>query len=242
VVGSNICNIALILGLTAVISPVRVDPQLFRFDVPVMLAATALLAAFLSDGALGSGEGGLLVLGILGYTAWSLRRSRDVAEDAPSANDGADALPRWRSMLFALGGLLALAGGGYLAVHGGVELAAEFGVSNAVIALTVVAVGTSLPELFASVVASFRGHGDIAVGNVVGSNIYNILSVLGVTALVHPLVRGGVDWLDIGLMFALSIVIVPLGWRGLRLGRMQGLFLLACYAVFVWWRLAPDAI
>jgi cation:H+ antiporter len=242
VVGSNICNIALILGLSAVISPVQIDPRLFRFDLPVMLAASVLLIGFLLDGQLGGGEAFALVVGVLAYTWWSLRRARDGGEDGQEAVVALAGGARWRAVLMSAGGLVALAGGGYLAVHGGVELATEFGVSNAVIALTVVAVGTSLPELFTTVVAAVRSQGDIAVGNVVGSNIFNILCVLGITALVHPLSRGGVGWFDIGVMFALSVLVVPLAWSGLRLGRLEGLVLLLCYATYTWWRLIPHAV
>jgi cation:H+ antiporter len=134
--------------------------------------------------------------------------------------------------------LVALALGGYFVVHGGVELATAFGVSNAVIALTVVAVGTSLPELSTTLIAVIRSHGDIAVGNVIGTNIFNILAILGITASIHPLDRGGVGWLDLGVMFSVSILIVPLSWSGLRLGRSEGVLLLFCYACFSWWRLA----
>ena len=128
--------------------------------------------------------------------------------------------------------------GGYFVVHGGVELATALGVSNAVIALTVVAVGTSLPELSTTLIAAVRSHGDIALGNVIGTNIFNLLAVLGLTSSIHPLVRGGVGWLDLGVMFSVSILIVPLSWSGLRLGRGEGVLLLLCYACFSWWRLA----
>jgi cation:H+ antiporter len=241
VVGSNVCNIALILGLSAVIAPVRVDPQLFRVDIPIMLASSALLVALLLDDRLTRAEGVLLILGILAYVSlhlWLLlvRRSEpDLVGQAASAVRDTRAA---RHVLFVVAGVAALGLGGYSVVHGGVELAKAFGVSNAVIALTVVAIGTSLPELSTTLVAAVRSHADIALGNVIGTNIFNILAILGVTATIRPLVRGGVDWADLVIMFSVSILIVPLSWSGLRLGRGEGLLLLICYGGYSWWRLA----
>jgi cation:H+ antiporter len=241
VVGSNICNIALILGLSALIAPVRVDPQLFRVDIPIMLASSALLFALLLDDRLTRAEGVLLILGILAYVSLHLllalmrRGEPDLVEQAPTGVKQARAA---RHVLFVVAGFATLALGGYFVVHGGVELATAFGVSNAVIALTMMAFGTSLPELSTTLIAAVRSHGDIALGNVIGTNIFNILAILGLTASIHPLVRGGVGWLDLAVMFSVSILIVPLSWSGLRLGRGEGVLLLLGYACFSWWRLA----
>jgi cation:H+ antiporter len=243
VVGSNICNIALILGLSALIAPVRVDPQLFRVDIPIMLASSALLVALLLDDRLTRAEGVLLILGILAYVSLHLwlalvrRGEPDLVEKAAAAVQHSRAA---RHVLFVLAGFAALALGGYFVVHGGVELATSFGFSNSVIALTVVAVGTSLPELSTTIIAAVRSHGDIALGNVIGTNIFNILAILGLTASIHPLVRGGVSWLDVAVMFSVSILIVPLSWSGLRLGRGEGVLLLLCYACFSWWRFSAS--
>jgi cation:H+ antiporter len=239
VVGSNICNIALILGLSALIAPVRVDPQLFRVDIPIMLASSALLVALLFDNRITRAEGVLLILGILAYIVLRLwlvlvrRGEPDLVEQAAMAIQHSRAA---RHVLFVIAGSAILVLGGYFVVHGGVELATALGVSNAVIALTVVAIGTSLPELSTTLIAAARSHGDIALGNVIGTNIFNILAILGLTSSIHPLVRGGVGWLDFGVMFSVSILIVPLSWSGLRLGRGKGVLLLLCYACFLWWR------
>jgi cation:H+ antiporter len=241
IVGSNICNIALILGLSALIAPVRVDPQLFRVDIPIMLASSALLVALLFDDRIARAEGVLLILGILAYIFLRLwlvlvrRGEPDLLEQAAMAIQHSRAA---RHVLFVIAGSAILVLGGYFVVHGGVELATALGVSNAVIALTVVAIGTSLPELSTTLIAVARSHGDIALGNVIGTNIFNILAILGLTSSIHPLVRGGVGWLDLGVMFSVSILIVPLSWSGLRLGRGKGVLLLLCYACFLWWKLA----
>ena len=241
VVGSNICNIALILGISALISPVRVDPQLFRLDIPIMIAASLVLLALILDDHLARADGILLVLGVLGYASLQLWLALSRRATAPLEGSGsAAARPSrsWPQLLAIAGGLVALAGGGYFVVHGGVEIAEALGVSNAVIALTVVALGTSLPELSTSIVAAFRRHGDIALGNVVGTNIFNILAILGSTAAIHPLVRGGVGWADLGLMSVVALLLVPLAWTGLRLGRSEGASLVVCYAGYWAWRLA----
>lgn len=241
VVGSNVCNIALILGLSAVIAPVRVDPRLFRVDIPIMLASSALLVALLLDDRLTRAEGVLLILGILAYVSlhlWLLLARRSEPDLVGPAASGVRPTRAARHVLFVVAGIAALGLGGYSVVNGGVELAKAFGVSNAVIALTVVAIGTSLPELSTTLVAAARSHADIAVGNVIGTNIFNILAILGVTATVRPLVRGGVDWVDLVIMFSVSVLVVPLAWSGLRLGRAKGALLLGCYACYSWWRLA----
>ena len=241
VVGSNICNIALILGLSALIAPIRVDPQLFRVDIPIMLASSALLVALLLDDRLTRAEGVLLILGILAYVSLHLwlvlvrRGEPDLVEQENTAVQDSRAA---RHVLFVVAGLATLVLGGYFVVHGGVELATAIGVSNAVIALTVVAVGTSLPELSTAIIAAVRSQGDIVLGMVIGTNIFNILAILGLTASIQPLVRGGVGWLDLGVMFSVSILIVPFLWSGLRLGRSEGVLLLLGYACFSWWRLA----
>jgi cation:H+ antiporter len=206
-----------------------------------MLASSALLVALLFDDRITRAEGVLLILGILAYIFLHLwlvlvrRGEPDLVEQAAMAIQHSRAA---RHVLFVIAGSAILVLGGYFVVHGGVELATALGVSNAVIALTVVAIGTSLPELSTTLIAAARSHGDIALGNVIGTNIFNILAILGLTSSIHPLVRGGVGWLDLGVMFSVSILIVPLSWSGLRLGRGKGVLLLLCYACFLWWKLA----
>jgi len=241
VVGSNVCNIALILGLAALIAPVRVDPQLFRVDIPIMLAGSALLVVLLSDDRLTRAEGAFLILGIVAYVSlhlWLVLVRRDesgLVDQAAAASRRSKAALH---VLFVVAGIAVLALGGYFVVHGAVDLATAFGVSNAVIALTVVAIGTSLPELSTTLIAAVRSHGDIALGNVIGTNIFNIFAILGITASVRPLARGGVDWLDLAIMMSVSILIVPLSWSGFRLGRGEGALLLLFYAGYMCWRLA----
>lgn len=238
VVGSNIANIGLILGLAAVIQTLEVHANIIRVDVPLMIAAALLLLAMLADGAVSRVEGALLLTGLItyvGYTLWQSRReSADIQAEfaAGSRRDQGSVLHHL--LLIGLG-LAALVGGGKALVGAAVTLAAGFGVSEAVIGLTIVAIGTSLPELAASTIAALRGQGDIALGNVIGSNLFNVLGILGVTASVTPLPRGGVDWVTLGVMLAFALVLWPFALSQRRLVRLEGALLVAAYAGYIGW-------
>lgn len=235
VVGSNICNIALILGLCAMITPLSVNPKLFRLDVPV-LAGSALLLAIVSGltGGVGRLFGVVLFLLFVVYTVLCIRMGRSGGETA--VEDGeVIPTPFWISGVFVVAGLVALVFGAKLFLKASVFMALKCGLSEAVIGLTVVAVGTSLPELATSLVAAIRGEKDIAVGNVIGSNIFNILSILGVASLVSPLQSPGVKWLDLGLMCFVSLLLVPLMKSGNRINRAEGAVLFAVYLAYTGW-------
>lgn len=235
VVGSNIANIALILGLAALIHPVRVEAKIARLDAPLVAAVTLLLLLLLFDGLLGRWEGALFVAGLLlylGLTLWQESRRERSGEELDlqvRANESRHGL---KSSAQVLGGLVLLVAGGHLVVTGAVGVAANMGISEAVIGLTVVAIGTSLPELSTTVVAAVRRHGDIAVGNVVGSNLFNLLGILGITALVTPLSLGALGWVDLLVMLGLILLLcVLLNLRG-GLRRLDGVILLSCYLIY----------
>ena len=230
VVGSNICNIALILGLSALISPLAVNADLFKRDLPVMiLASVALTVVCLFCGGIGRLVGLLFAIGIVVYTIVGVKSASGNCEThSPEMTRGA-------AYLAVIGGLLALVGGAKLILSGAVAIERHFGVADEFVALTVVAVGTSLPELATSVVAARKGEADIAIGNVVGSNIFNILGILGVSALLRPVATEGMDWVDFGMMLATAVGLWPLmGARG-RLGRFEGILLLTVYGAYLWW-------
>ena len=234
VVGSNVANVGLILAVAVLVRPIAADPALLRRDLPVAVAVTALAVAFLADGRVGRAEGAVLVVGLAAYLAWSVRAAR--SESAAAALDvpiPAPTGPAWRDAVLVAGGLGGLVLGADLFVGGAVALAEAAGVSNAVIGLTVVAIGTSLPELATSVVASVRGEGEIAVGNVVGSNLFNLLGVLGVGALARPLVAPGLEPVDLAVMAAFIVVLVPMLLTGRRLVRAEAVVLAAGYVVYV---------
>ncbi len=233
VVGSNICNVALILGLAALIRPMRVQVQLIRLEVPIVIACSILLAIFLLDERLGRLEGLLLFLGIIGYLAFSLRQVHKERKTVKEETLGALPSHLWHDVAFVIGGVVILVIGARLFVDGAVRLAQSWGVSEAVIGLTIVAVGTSLPELATSVVAAIKKEGDIAIGNVVGSNIFNILAILGISALVVPLRAGGVGLVDLGVMIGLVLLLLPLMRTGFSIDRWEGALLLAAYVGYV---------
>jgi cation:H+ antiporter len=239
VVGSNICNLGAILGLACLIQPLQVKLQLLRQDVPLMAGITALVIGLLWDEHLSRLEGLLLVLGIVAYTVHHLRAARrEAAADAAEEYHTLDQHRRTglgRQVALILGGLLLLFLGGQSLLAGAVQLARGLGVSEAVIGLTVVALGTSFPELAATVVAACRKEGDIALGNIIGSNLFNLLNILGTAALVQPLDCPGISRLDFAMMLALAVLLLPLMRSGFRLQRWEGGLLLMLYIGYVVW-------
>ena len=233
VVGSNIFNIALILGVAALVRPAAVQAQTVRLDVPIVIGTAVLLAALLLDGAISRGEGATLIAGALTYTAftlWSARRETAAVQAEASEALLHEPSPAWRDALYVAGGLALLVGGSRMLVAGAVSIAQGAGMSEAVIGLTILAAGTSLPELATSLVAAVRGQSDIAIGNVVGSNIFNVVAIVGVSALVRPLAASGIGVVDLAVMVAVSVLLLPLLWTGFRLNRWEGALLLTVYA------------
>ncbi|MGD9386781.1 MAG: calcium/sodium antiporter [Gammaproteobacteria bacterium] len=239
VVGSNIANIGLILGICALLTPTVVRMRLIQLDLPWLIVASGLLTAFLYDGGLNRVGGIVLLAGLAAFLFWNIRVGNpEQEEDAVKQEFEAVVRPRLGAsvdVLLILLGLVALVGGGAAFVRGGVDLAEALGVPSAVIALTIVAIGTSLPELATSIVAAARGDADIAVGNVVGSNFFNILAILGITATIQPLERGGITMVDMGVMLAFTIALLPLILVRRCVGRPEGAVLLAGYAAYVSW-------
>jgi len=232
VVGSNICNIALILGVCAIITPLKVNRQLLKFDIRVMLTASAALAVlYYLTGGVNRISGGILLLCSIAYTVWSVyaaKRDAAISETA-QAEEAPKVYPLYLAVIFVAGGLAALVGGAKLFVIAAVALAKLCNVSDAVIGLTVVAVGTSLPELATSIVAAIKKETDIAIGNVIGSNIFNILAILGVAPLIKPIYGVGINNVDMILMIALGIVLYPFMRTGMKINRFEGAALLLIY-------------
>ena len=237
VIGSNIFNIGVILGLTALICPVAVQWQLIKIDGPIMVAISFLIVVLLWDGRLGRIEGGFLFAGVLTYTALNLRLAR--TKTSPEVLEEFDeGIPKptahwWTDVLLIAIGLAVLILGSELLVKHAVSLARGLGVSEAIIGLTIIAAGTSMPELATSVVAALRKEPDIAIGNVIGSNIFNILSILGLTSLVAPIETAGIRHLDYFVMIGFAVVLMPMLWSGRRLQRGEGTLLLAGYGTYL---------
>jgi cation:H+ antiporter len=237
VIGSNLLNILLILGLGAVISPLNVARSTLHVDAPVMLASTGAVWAFVADGRIGRVEGLLLAAALVAFTAaaWRLavRAGRGRAE-SPSHEASGPAL--WRSVMGVALAIALLGVGARLLVVGAVDLANTLGVSERVIGLTLVALGTSLPELVTTAVAAWRRQADIAVSNVIGSNIFNALGVLGATAWILPLpVEPAMSRFDTPLMAAVSALLLPILWTGRRVSRPEGALLLGGAAGYTAW-------
>jgi cation:H+ antiporter len=237
VVGSNIFNVLFILGLSAAVAPLVVSRQLVRIDVPIMIGAVALLGVFALDGEIGRLEAGVLFGGSVAYTAFAVRLSRAERVAGPEDPGPSAGAAAWARNLALLGlGLLLLVLGARWLVEGAVSFARVLGVSELVIGLTIVAVGTSLPEVATSLVAALRGERDLAVGNVIGSNLFNVLAVLGVTGLVAPgglRVAAAVSRFDLPVMLAVCFACLPIFGRRHRLARWEGLLFLGYYLGYV---------
>lgn len=243
VLGSNTFNVLLILGISAVIAPLAVSSQLVRLDVPVMIGVSGLAWVMSANGVVGRVEGLALLAGIVGYTTLLIllgRRPAAVPAPVPAASvPKAGREPGGRRLvgpaLLVLGGLVLLVLGARWLVQGAADMARVLGVSELLIGLTVIAAGTSLPELATSVVAGIRGERDIAVGNIVGSNIFNILAVLGGAAALSP---GGVSvsptalHFDLPVMTAAAVACLPVFFTGGRISRWEGALFLGYYAAY----------
>lgn len=242
VVGSNVANLGLIVGLAAILSPMAVDRTLIRFDVPIMLASMVLLVVFLLDGTLGRIEGGFLASGAVFYTVWKIRASRrevreQQAELPPEVRDAIteSALGFKRHILLVIGGIALLVFGSELLLNGAVAAAEMLGVSEAVVGLTLVALGTSLPELATTAVAARKGQGELALGNAVGSNIYNVFSVIGPASLVAPITATGVSATTLAIMGGFGVVTLGFLMTGGRTQRWEGAVLMAGYVAYIWY-------
>ena len=228
VVGSNIANILLILGIAALIGPIVARMADLRRDLAWMLGSSALLVPLFWNGNLGRIEGAVLVVGILVYLAMCLRSAGDEPAVEPAV------MPVWKALGLVVVGLAALVGGAQLLVDSATVIARTFGVSEAVIGLTIVAVGTSLPEFATTITAAIKGQRDIALGNVIGSNIFNVLSILGITALIAPIpVEGRFLAIDVPFMLAVSLALTMMIWRLHGFGRIVGGLMLLVYAGYV---------
>lgn len=241
VVGSNICNVLLILGISALVTPLVVSSQLIRWDVPVMITVSFVLWGFCWDLRISQIEGAILFFALVLYVFFAVRSSRD--ETAATIEEFAEELPapsRWTNTHLAqlgliLGGLVALGFGSNWLVSGAVSIAKMWNISELIIGLTIVAIGTSLPEIVTSVIASLRGQRDIAVGNVVGSNLFNILCVLGLTGIITP---AGVPIsiaaleFDIPVMVAVSAICLPIFFTGSIISRTEGAALVFYYLAY----------
>jgi len=238
VVGSNISNVLLVLGVAALVKPLCVRSELVRREMPLMIAVTMVLWVMLIDGSMSRPEGVILVVGAVAYTLFAYAAAKR-GETAEVLEEFDEALtepqrPAWLDAVMLGTGLAALLFGAGLLLRGATFMAESFGVSQMVIGLTVVAIGTSLPELATSVTSAARGEADVAFGNVIGSNVLNILAVLGVTAIIQPFEVVGLRPLDLGVLIASPVLLLITMRRGWVLSRWEGALLLFGYVAYMY--------
>lgn len=238
IVGSNIFNIGVILGIAALLQPIKITSQLVSQDIPVMIGATVLFIVLSRDMTIIRPEGIVLFLMLLVYLWLNIRLARQGKEDA-LAEEVEHHLPAGNTSLFSdlawmAGGIALLVIGSNLLVHGAVNLAKMAGISEAVIGLTLIAAGTGLPELATTLVAAMKKETDLAVGNIVGSNIFNLLCIGGLSSMVSPLRAPDIEFMDLAVMMGLAVILLPLSWTKLRIGRREGVLLLATYAAYLY--------
>lgn len=241
VVGSNIANLGLVLAVTVLLSSIDVKRSFYTTDWPVMMLASMLFFFFIYfDGILQLYEGVIMVLFLFVFLVYLLRFQKKAVEEA--SDIPVIMLPIWKTILLLVLGGIALWGGSDLLIRGAVGLAKNFGVSDRIIAVTVVSVGTSIPELAASVIAIMNKEKAISLGNLIGSNIFNLLAVLGITAIITPItvMDEGLLSNDIFWMLGISFLILPLVFipKGLRLGWRDGLILLGVYVIFIYFTIS----
>jgi cation:H+ antiporter len=239
VVGSNVCNIILVLGLCALIRPVRPSSDAYRIDFPILIAVSIAFMIIVHDQVISRLEGAALVTGLATYVIWNLRRAavdeglseflREEVEEAMGEGGS-----HWsRTLARAFGGVLCLGLGAKWLVDGSLQTLAPFELSEAAIGVTVVALGTSVPEIGTSMIAAQKGHADLAVGNAIGSSVFNLLGVLGITAAIRPLAATDVGFMDGAVLVATSLAGLVLVARTAGIGRVQGAVLVATYVLYV---------
>jgi cation:H+ antiporter len=241
VIGSNIANIGLVMGITAVIAPLGIDRDFYKYNWPVMMFLSVALYFLLKSGSeIDRMEGGLLFLLLFVYLFFLLRSARSAPKNTPiedGIDDGLSKVSNVKIFIWLFIGGIALWGGSELLVLGAVKMATALGVSERVIAVTMIAVGTSVPELAASVIAALKKEKAISLGNLIGSNIFNIASVLGITALIQPIALKSDAILsnDILWMLGFAALLIPLAFlpRKFEIGRIKGLIIVIAYTIFI---------
>ncbi|NMO97614.1 calcium/sodium antiporter [Paenibacillus lemnae] len=241
VVGSNVFNTTLILGLTALVIVIKVQSETIKKEIPFTLLASVVLLILVSDVSLQGmdtntvtrGDGLILLSFLVIFLYYLIEVARNSRESSAAEHNPADRPPLGRNLIFGLAGLGAIIYGGHLVVQNSTMIALQWGMSETLVGLTIVAAGTSLPELVTSVAAALKGENEIAVGNIVGSNIFNILFVLGLSAVISPLRVEGSMTLDMLILIAITVILFVMARTGSKISRLEGLFLTALFAGYM---------
>lgn len=249
VIGSNISNIGLVLGLTVLIFPIAISRDTLRIDWPLMMVASLLFYFFALNGVIELFEGIIFVLILVLFTGWLFVKSRKKGKAALADLDleidpnSAEKSNIFKDLLFLLLGFIGLFYGADWLIDSVVTIAKDFGISEKLISVTVVAFGTSLPELVTSCTAAYKKETDISIGNLIGSNVFNILAILGITSVVHPIhVAESINAFDIYYMLGISILIFPLMYFGRKVGRLKGIFLVLVYMIYIYISIVSEKI
>ena len=244
VVGSNISNLALVLGITVLIFPIVVNKDSIRIDWPIMMLATILFYFFIMDQSLVQWEGISFFAILVLFTSWLIIRSRRQGIKLAAESEVEELSvgnPMYKDAMYLLIGMVSLYLGAEWLIESVVSIAEDFGVSEKLISVTIVAFGTSLPELVTSAMAALRKETDISIGNLIGSNVFNILAILGITAMVKPLeITETINSFDVYFLLAISIGLLPIMMFGKRIGRFKGLLLLAFYIIYVYFSIVSE--
>lgn len=240
IVGSNICNIALILGTSAVVLPLTVAPRTLKREYLIMLLVTGVFYLVALDGTISQADGLLLVGGLIAFLGYLLLDSRRRSQPPIAPSEDIPQAPAWKKALLLVGGMAFLAGGAHLMVTSAQSIAEQMGVDPVVVGLTVLAVGTSLPELAASLVSAIKQEADLSIGNVLGSNMLNVLFVVGLVSLIKPLaVEPAAIQIHFPVMIGFSLLLLPLAWTGYRITRLEGGVLLTGFVGYLVYLVLP---
>lgn len=259
IIGSSTINLGWVLAVTALVKPIKVEPSIISREIPMMLLATAAFFALAADRDLdnapqdlitrGNGIVLLLLFGVFLYytisrvvlTRRRTQQSDPFLEEIEQTVERRNPLPKSVSLIMTIGGMVALIGGGRLTVYSAVKIAAALGIAEFIIGLTIISFGTTLPELVTGILATRRGEGDIAIGNVVGSNIFNLLFIGGTVSVIYPISVPAGGLLDLALLTVLSALVLPISIRGHRtITRAEGSLLLVLYVSYLIWRISTS--
>lgn len=235
VVGSNLLNILVILGLSAVIVPLSVDKSMFKRDFPMLLVTAVVLPliCIIGGNQVDLAGGLIMIVVFVLYIVMTVKSAIDYRKNGNTTDeDNIKILPWWKSILFTIGGAIVIIIGGNISVDSATEIARQLGISEAIIGLTVVALGTSLPELVTSVVAARKGNSDIALGNIVGSNIFNVLLILGTTSVIKPFAVSADSIIDMIILLGVTIYLIIVSATGKKINRAEGVSFLVLYCLY----------
>jgi cation:H+ antiporter len=239
VIGNNMFNICIILGISAIVSPLKIKLQVLKFDIPVLVISTIGFMFFFADRHLSRIEGGVLIVGIISYTFLNIilarREKNKENKDAYNTSFSEKKMKWYWSAGMILLGIGVLVVGSELLVNGAVTIARSLGVGETIIGLTIIAAGTSLPELASSIVATLKKEYDIAIGNVIGSNIFNILCILGISSVINPLTAISISNIDLYIMLGATLMLVPFFRSSYTLKRDEGIFMIVLYLMYMYY-------